>query len=155
MTLHIEDILSQDRTLIDVSVSSKKKLLEFLAEHIAGILDEASANEVYERLLERERMGSTGIGHGIAIPHCRLLPCNQALGILIRLDQGIDYDSIDGEPVDLVFALLVPAESTDEHLQILATLATNLSQKDYREALRKAPNQKQLYTRAIAEQTTQ
>ena len=99
-------------------------------------------------------MGSTGIGHGIAIPHCRLLPCNKAIGFLIRIQEGIDYDAIDGEPVDLVFALLVPEESTDEHLQLLATLATNLSQKEYREALRNAPDLNQLYQRAIVERET-
>ena len=75
MALRIEDILSPERSLVDVQVSSKKKLLEQLATIIATTLGDASADDIYERLLNRERMGSTGIGEGIAIPHCRLLQC--------------------------------------------------------------------------------
>jgi len=151
MSLSIKDILSPERSVIDVTVSSKKKLLEQLSGLVAEEIGEASADAIYERLLSREKMGSTGIGEGIAIPHCRLLQCQQALGILLRLDEPIDYDAIDGKPVDLVFALLVPEEATDEHLQILAALASNFSQEEYREALRKAPDAKQLFQRAIAE----
>ncbi|MEC8443048.1 MAG: PTS IIA-like nitrogen regulatory protein PtsN [Pseudomonadota bacterium] len=151
MTLRIEDILSPERAIADVAVSSKKKLLEQLAALVAEQLGDASADDIYERLLSRERMGSTGIGEGIAIPHCRLLQCQQAIGILLRLQDPIDYDAIDGKPVDLVFALLVPEEATDEHLQILATLASNFSQEEYRTSLRNAPNAHQFYQRAIAE----
>ena len=150
MALRIEDILSPERSLVDVQVSSKKKLLEQLATIIATTLGDASADDIYERLLNRERMGSTGIGEGIANPHCRLLQCQQAIGMLLRLEEPIDYDAIDGKPIDLVFALLVPEEATDEHLQILATLAGNFSQEEYRDALRKAPDARHLYLRAIA-----
>lgn len=150
MTLRIEDILTPERTLTDVPASSKKKLLEQLASMVAESIDEASADDIYERLLGRERMGSTGIGEGIAIPHCRLLQCEQAMGVLLHLQTPIDYDAIDGEPIDLVFALLVPEEATDDHLQILATLATNFSQESYRSSLRNSPNSNQLYLRAIA-----
>jgi PTS system nitrogen regulatory IIA component len=85
MTLRIEDILTQERTLKAVPVTSKKKLLEQLASLVADNMatehtGEASADDIYERLLGRERMGSTGIGEGIAIPHCRLLQCEQAIG---------------------------------------------------------------------------
>ncbi|WP_370250757.1 PTS sugar transporter subunit IIA, partial [Thalassolituus sp.] len=76
----------------------------------------------------------------------------RALGILLRLQTPIDYDAIDGRPVDLVFARLVPEEATDEHLQILATLASNFNQEEYRDALRNAPDAKRLFQRAIAEQ---
>ncbi len=151
MSLSIEDILTPERSVIDVTVSSKKKLLEQLSSLVAEEIGDASADDIYERLLARERMGSTGIGEGIAIPHCRLLQCQKALGILLRLNTPIDYDSIDGNPVDLVFALLVPEEATDEHLQILATLASNFNQAEYREALRNAPDAKRLFQRAVAE----
>ena len=151
MALRIEDILSPERSLVDVQVSSKKKLLELLATMVANTLGDASADDIYERLLNRERMGSTGIGEGIAIPHCRLAYCQQATGFLLRLAEPVDYDAIDGQPADLVFALLVPEEATEEHLQILATLARNFSQEDYRNALRKAPDARHLYMRAIAE----
>ena len=151
MSLSIEDILTPERSVIDVTVSSKKKLLEQLSSLVAEEIGDASADDIYERLLARERMGSTGIVEGIAIPHCRLLQCQKALGVLLRLNTPIDYDSIDGNPVDLVFALLVPEEATDEHLQILATLASNFNQAEYREALRNAPDAKRLFQRAIAE----
>lgn len=151
MSILISDILTQEQTLADVEVSSKKKLLELLASLVAETLDSASSDDVFEKLLSRERMGSTGIGHGIAIPHCRLLTCNSALGFLLRLKEPIDYDAIDGRPVDLVFALVVPEESTDEHLQLLATLATNFSQSEFRDALRCAPDVSRLYNRAIAD----
>lgn len=151
MSLCIEDILTPERSIINVAVSSKKKLLERLSSLVAEEIGDASADDIYERLLARERMGSTGIGEGIAIPHCRLTHCEHAFGMLLRLQNPIDYDSIDGHSVDLVFALLVPEEATDEHLQILATLARNFNQEEYREALRNAPDPKQLFQRAITD----
>ena len=109
----------------------------------------STADDIFERLLNRERLGSTGIGEGIAIPHCRLPACDKAFGVLLRLEQAIDYDAIDRQPVDLVFALLVPEEATDEHLQVLSMLARNFSEAEFRQALRNAPDSKQLYQRAL------
>ena len=151
MDIRIEDILTPERTLIDAPVSSKKKLLEYLAGFIAEQLSDSSADDIYERLLSRERLGSTGIGEGIAIPHCRLKQCDQAMGVLLRLMEPVDYDAIDRQPVDLVFALLVPEEATEQHLQVLAILARNFSEPAYREALRKAPDAQQFYQRALSE----
>lgn len=150
MSIGIGDILTPERTLIDVQVTSKKKLLEFLAGFIAEQLGEASPDDIFDRLLGRERLGSTGIGEGIAIPHCRLRECEEAIGILMRLEEPVDFDAIDRKPVDLVFALLVPEEATEQHLQILAMLARNFSEADYREALRNAPDASRLYQRALA-----
>ncbi|MAD45642.1 MAG: PTS IIA-like nitrogen-regulatory protein PtsN [Oceanospirillaceae bacterium] len=150
MELSIGDILTAERTLIDVEVSSKKKLLEFLAGFVAGQLKDCSADDIFDSLLSRERLGSTGIGEGIAIPHCRLRQCSEAIGILLRLNEPVDYDAIDQQPVDLVFALLVPEEATEEHLKVLAMLARNFSEAGYREALRNAPDAKYLYQRALA-----
>lgn len=149
MDIRIEDILTPERSLIDAPVSSKKKLLEYLASFIAEQLSDSSADDIYERLLSRERLGSTGIGEGIAIPHCRLQQCDQAMGVLLRLVEPVDYDAIDRKPVDLVFALLVPEEATDQHLQILAMLARNFSEPAYCQALRKAPDVQQFYQRAL------
>ena len=150
MTLRIDDILSPTHTLVNAEVSSKKKLLEFLAGLVAESISDSSADEIYERLLGRERLGSTGIGEGIAIPHCRLPQCEQAFGVLLRLAEPIDFDAIDGKPVDLVFALLVPEEATEEHLQVLAMLARNFNEESYRSALRCAPDNRQLFQRAAA-----
>ncbi|MDO6681988.1 MULTISPECIES: PTS IIA-like nitrogen regulatory protein PtsN [unclassified Oceanobacter] len=150
MSIAIADILLPECTRTDVAITSKKKLLEFLAGLIAEKVDGSSSDEVFERLLGRERLGSTGIGEGIAIPHCRLRQCEQAVGVLLHLQEAIDFDAIDHQPVDLVFALLVPEEATDDHLQILATLAQNFSQNDYRQQLRSASSDQELYQRALA-----
>lgn len=149
MSTAITDILSAEQSEIDVPVSSKKKLLEYLGEKISSQLTGSTADDIFERLLGRERLGSTGIGEGIAIPHCRLKECTQAFGVLLRLQQPIDYDAIDRQPVDLVFALLVPEEATDEHLQILSMLARNFSETEFRDALRNAPDACQFYKRAL------
>jgi PTS system nitrogen regulatory IIA component len=150
MNSAIDSILTPERTVKSAPVSSKKKVLEYLGSFIAEHIPESSADEIYERLLSRERMGSTGIGEGIAIPHCRLKQCNKTFGVLLHLEQPIDFDSIDQQPVDLIFALLVPEEATDEHLQTLSMLAQKLSQADYREALRNSADSKILYQRAIS-----
>jgi PTS system nitrogen regulatory IIA component len=150
MNSAIDSILTPERTVKSAPVSSKKKVLEYLGSFIADQIPESSADEIYERLLNRERMGSTGIGEGIAIPHCRLKQCNKTLGVLLQLEQPIDFDAIDKQPVDLIFALLVPEEATDEHLKTLSMLAQKLSQADYRDALRNAADSQNLYQRAIS-----
>lgn len=149
MAISIGDILIPERTLFDAPVSSKKKLLEYLAGFVAGQIPDSSADDIYERLLGRERLGSTGIGEGIAIPHCRLPHCQQPFGVLLRLSEAIDFDAVDRRPVDLVFALFVPEEANEEHLQVLAMLARNFTDPDYREALRNAPDAGRLYQRAL------
>lgn len=150
MNSAIHSILTLERTVKGAPASSKKKVLEYLGSFIADHIPESSADDIYERLLNRERMGSTGIGEGIAIPHCRLKQCNKTFGVLLHLEEPIDFDSIDQQPVDLVFALLVPEEATDEHLKTLSMLAQKLSQADYRDALRNSPDSENLYQRAIA-----
>ena len=103
------------------------------------------SDAIYESLIAREKLGSTGFGNGIAIPHCRLDQCTEAIGALLQLSSKIDFDSLDGEPVDLIFVLLVPHEATEQHLQILKMLAEKLDQEDLREALRQAPDAESLY----------
>ena len=100
---------------------------------------------IYENLIARERLGSTGFGNGIAIPHCRLEDCHQAIGALLQLDGKIDFDALDGQPVDLIFVLLVPQEATEQHLQILKMLAGKLDNAELRDALRAAPDADALY----------
>jgi PTS system nitrogen regulatory IIA component len=150
MNSAIDSILTPERTVKSAPVSSKKKVLEYLGSFIADHIPESSADDIYERLLNRERMGSTGIGEGIAIPHCRLKQCEKTFGVLLQLEHPIDFDAIDRQPVDLIFALLVPEEATDEHLKTLSMLAQKLSQADYREALRNSPDSQNLYQRAIS-----
>lgn len=121
--MQISEILSPDRVRCDIDSQSKKAALETLSSLIADANSGISQGEVFDSLIARERLGSTGLGEGIALPHGRLKNADHALGAFIRLHSAIDYDAVDQKPVDLLFALLVPEESTEEHLQILSKLA--------------------------------
>jgi len=122
----------------DCKAGSKKRVLERVGELLATAAPDLSSEEIFEQLLERERLGSTGLGHGVALPHARLKGIEQACGVLVRLASGVDYDAIDGQPVDLLFGLLVPHDATQEHLQLLAKLASLFSKESFRDQLRKA-----------------
>ena len=128
---------------------SKKRLLQTAAAKFSEQTPELQEQQISDGLLARERLGSTGIGSGVAIPHCRMEGCTRAMGALFQLTEGIGFDAPDGRPVKLVFVLLVPVEATDEHLQILGMLAEAFSDSDYRIALIEAVDQQQLYRVAI------
>ena len=117
------DLLAAERIRLDLDAGSKKRVLEEIATLLQGGEDE-DLNSIFDHLLERERLGSTGMGHGVALPHARMPGLVQARGGFIRLASPVDYGAIDGEPVDLVFGLLVPGQATQEHLQLLASLAS-------------------------------
>ncbi|MBQ0759405.1 PTS sugar transporter subunit IIA [uncultured Zhongshania sp.] len=146
----LDSILTEGRTEYGASVTSKKRLLEYIAAGIAADNTEFDADELFNELLARERLGSTGLGHGVAIPHCRSSRCTQITGMLLKLEQAIDFEAVDDEPVDLIFALIVPAEAHDEHLKVLGALATAFNEADYRSKLRSAENTEALFKRAIA-----
>ena len=111
--------------------TSKKKILEQIAHLASEKLPHLSSADVLESLMNREKLGSTGIGEGIALPHSRLPHCEDTLGALFLLDEPIDFDSIDRKPVDLVFVLLVPEEATEQHLQTLSMLAENSTNQNF------------------------
>ncbi|MCL6415225.1 PTS IIA-like nitrogen regulatory protein PtsN [Aestuariirhabdus sp. Z084] len=148
--MNLTTLLSPDRSLCAAEGGSKKRVLETLAETIAQGAPEISADNLFNGLIERERLGSTGFGKGIAIPHCRLESCTAPMGALLKLSDGIDFDAMDGNPVDLIFALVVPNEATNEHLAILQELAGRLDNASYRNNLRHAKDGSELYTIAIA-----
>jgi len=143
--MQLTDIIVPERVAYDVSANSKKRALEMLGELIAQGQSGITGAEVFESLLARERLGGTGVGHGVAIPHGRLGQGERAIGAFIKLTEGIDFDASDDEPVDLLFALIVPAESTEEHLQVLALLATMFSDEDLRRRARAADSSNGLY----------
>lgn len=145
MTTSISDILTLERTQLGAQCSSKKRLIQHIADFLAEKIPDSQADDIYERLINREKLGSTGIGEGIAIPHSRLAECENTLGALFLLEKPIDYDSIDRAPVDIVFVLLVPAEATEQHLQTLSMLAQKFNQKSFREHLRQASNNRELF----------
>jgi PTS system nitrogen regulatory IIA component len=143
--MDIADILTVDRIASGASPASKKRALEDISKLIANSNNNLNAGEIFDSLLSRERLGSTGIGHGVAIPHGRTKGGKQSVAAFMQLVDCIDYDAIDGAPVDLMFALLVPEESTDEHLRVLARLAKMFSDEGYCDKLRKAKSASDLY----------
>ena len=144
MSTELNDLLSPARICYKINASSKKKILELISEHVERELPHIQHHEIFDGLIEREKLGSTGIGHGVALPHCRLNNIEHALGVLMLLNDPIDYDSFDNEPVDIVLALIVPEDSADKHLQLLSLLADKLSEPGLREKLRHTEDKSQL-----------
>ena len=134
--MKLSEILSPDRVVLDSDATSKKRVLESASQLLAGTEDNLSPRAVFDCLIAREKLGSTGLGHGVAIPHGRFAGLDKAIGVFLRVPTGVDFDAPDNAPVDLVFALLVPEESTEEHLKILAEIASRLESEECRNALR-------------------
>lgn len=133
----IAKLLPAQNVVLDLDVSSKKRVFEH-----AGLLFENNQNvarsQVFDSLFAREKLGSTGLGQGIAIPHGRIKGLKDAVGAMIRMREPIPFDAPDGQPVNLIFVLLVPERATDLHLQILSELAQMFSDQAFREQLLKA-----------------
>lgn len=138
--MQLTDFLTTDRIACDVNAHSKKRALEELSELISHDQSSISATDIFDCLLSRERLGSTGVGFGVAIPHGRLKDSDHTTAALIQLNHGIDFDAVDNQPVDLLFALVVPDKATEEHLKILALLAAMFKEDELRDRLREAKN---------------
>lgn len=132
--MNVSDILTPARIDLAMRAASKKRALEILSELI-GRDTSLNSTVVFQSLIDRERIGSTGIGESIALPHGRLKGLEKPVGAFTILEQQIDFDAIDQKPVNMIFALLVPEEATDEHLQLLAQLAKIFSNKEAKEKL--------------------
>lgn len=143
--MSLEAILPPERALFAVPGGSKKRVLEFFSTFIAQNTPSLDSQEVFARLIGRERLGSTGIGNGVAIPHARSPHCNGPVAAFLKLAEPIDFDAIDGEPVDLVFVLLVPEEADDTHLALLSQVATVMNDADTRTRLRRSTTQRELH----------
>ena len=146
--MKIPDLLSPTDVMIDVRISSKPLLLQELAAK-AAVSAGLAIGQVAPYLLKREELGSTGIGKGIAIPHARLPDLERPCGLLARLKQGIEFDAIDGQAVDIVFVLLLPAAVENEAIAALALVARTLRSAENLARLRGAKNASELYA-AIA-----
>jgi PTS system nitrogen regulatory IIA component len=133
----ISALLSPQKIFLDIEVSSKKKLLELIANIVADQTRLAESS-IYNNLLNRERLGSTGLGQGFAVPHARLENLQQTIGCFFRLKYPVNFEAPDNQPVDLVFTIIIPQEATEEHLIILSSLAGIFSQTDVCEAIRNA-----------------
>lgn len=143
--MKLTNILTPDCTLCAVPVSSKKKILEEICTIAAEKIAEHTTYELLESLMERENMGSTGIGNGIAIPHGRLSQTQKAVAVLITSKEVIEFDAIDNRPVDIFFAIFVPEESCKEHLITLQSIATLFSDKQFCKQVRKCENNDELF----------
>jgi len=134
--MQISEILTPERMLCHVQATSKKRVLEYFSKLLATETYELTNRAIFDSLLGRERLGSTALGKGVAIPHARVAQCEVTLAAFVQLEQGIDFDALDKQPVDLLFALMVPENSTQEHLEILAQLAQMFSDESFRDKLR-------------------
>ena len=130
----ISHLLPPENIVLDLDASSKKRVFEH-----AGVLFEnnqgIARSAVFDSLFAREKLGSTGLGRGIAIPHGRIKGLSEASGAFLRLAAPVPFDSPDGQPVSLLFVLLVPEQATEQHLQILSELAERFSERTCRDAL--------------------
>ena len=134
--MNVSEILRPNCIRLDADATSKKRVLESASELLADSDEVLSPREVFDCLIAREKLGSTGLGHGVAIPHGRFAGLDKTIGVFLRVPKGVDFDAPDDKPVDLVFALLVPEDSTEEHLQVLANIASYFNSEGSRDALR-------------------
>lgn len=143
--MKLNAILSADRVVSGVSVTSKKKALEELSKLLAKGTGALSATDIFNGLTAREKLGSTGLGHGVAIPHGRMAGVNDSVGAFLRLRHPVDYEAHDGQPVDLVFGLVVPVAATEAHLKHLAAIAEKFSDEAFCKSVRAAADDSALH----------
>ncbi|MEJ2670172.1 MAG: PTS sugar transporter subunit IIA [Gammaproteobacteria bacterium] len=147
--MRIVKLVQQNEALCHLPGGSKKRLFQTLANIMAERNTDLSADAIFDGLTRRDRLGTTGIGNGIAIPHCRLPGCPQLTAQLATLDASIEYDAVDGQPVDIIFVLLAPEEHHDAHLEALSQIARLLNDLSTRRKLRKAQDNATLHATAL------
>ena len=141
----LEEIINPDAVLCNAKARSKKHCLEILSELLVRSQPDISADDIFGSLIERERLGCTSLDAGVAFPHCRVEGIDRCIAAMIKLSDPIDFDATDGEPVDLVFGLMVPAEVTDMHHADIAMITDLLGNEDLRGKLREATSSSALY----------
>lgn len=142
--MDMKELLSRESILLDVEVNSSKQVLQRAAAYAAKRLDE-SERDIFDALIERERLGSTGVGGGVSIPHARMAHLDKMYGLFIRTAEPIDFDAIDGKPVDLLFVLLAPEHSGAEHLRALARISRLLRDGGNLAVLRESTSSEKVY----------
>jgi nitrogen PTS system EIIA component len=146
--MNISEFLASSNVEVDVVATDKQKLLQVLARK-AGVVVDVLPDHMLAELRKREELGSTGVGGGVALPHARFHQVNRPIGMLLRLRKPIEFDAVDGEPVDIVFLLLLPESPAGEQLGALAAIARVLRKPEVAAALRKAHDGREMY-RALA-----
>ena len=142
--MNISDLLSPDAVLPALKAQNKKQLLQELAAR-ASLQTRLPEKRIFETLIERERLGSTGVGSGIAIPHGRMPGISKITGVFARLENAIDYEAVDSQPVDLIFMLLAPEDAGADHLKALARVSRLLRNQAICEKLRTAATAEAIY----------
>jgi len=177
--MNLDTLISSNAVIVNPEIKSKKRALELLAEKLATETSLVNSNsaiktgtegtgskntsaededidpfDIFQLLTDREKLGSTSLGHGVALPHARTALTEHAIGVFLKLNKGIDFDSPDDQPTDLIFALMVPEHYTDEHLKILAHLATLFSNEDFCQKLRTLNTDQDIYNNLVNWQLT-
>ena len=155
--MNLDTLISSNAVISNHEIKSKKRALELLAEQLAieatrvnqPLDEDIDALDIFQLLTDREKLGSTGMGHGVALPHARTSLTEHAIGAFLKLDDGVDFDSPDNQKTDLIFALMVPEHYTDEHLKILAYLATLFNNANFCKEIRESSNNKEVYDHLI------
>ena len=141
----LADLLQQDAIIPALKANSKKQVLQEMAAKAAKLTG-LPERDIFDVILQRERLGSTGVGHGIAIPHGKLPTLNKLFGLFARLERPIDFEAMDGQPVDLVFLLLAPEGAGADHLKALARIARLLRDQDVAKKLRASRDAQAIYS---------
>ncbi|MBO6784017.1 MAG: PTS IIA-like nitrogen regulatory protein PtsN [Alphaproteobacteria bacterium] len=142
--MDIEQILDRDAVVASMNATSKKHLLQELSKSAAKVFG-LESRQLFDILLERERLGSTGVGSGLAIPHGKLPHLDTLKGMFVRLEKPVDFDAIDDQPVDLVFLLLAPEGAGADHLKALARISRILRDRSFCEKLRGSDSPEAIY----------
>lgn len=143
--MQLEDLVAPDSVLCNAQARSKKHCLEILSELIARPVSDVSGEDVFESLITRERLGCTSLDQGVAFPHCRVEGLTRSIGALVKLSEPVDFDSPDGEPVDIVFGLAVPEQVEPKQLADVCNIADLLGDRVLRSKLRAAKTSQELY----------
>ena len=146
--VEINRILNEATTRNGAEAHSRKRALQAASDLLAEHHPDLPARALFDELMNRERLGSTALGEGVAIPHCRM-PCRHIVGAFLKLTEPVDYDAPDGAPVDLLFVLVVPPEESTAHLEVLAALARLFQSPENRRRLRSRNSDAELYEELV------
>lgn len=142
--MELGDFLSQDAVITDIKASSKKQVLQAISE-VAGELTSLPARQIFDTIIQREKLGSTGVGNGVAIPHGKFEKYDRITGVFVRLGSAVDFDALDDEPVDIIFMLMAPEEAGADHLKALSRVARVLRDPRRVAAIRAAADAAGIY----------
>jgi nitrogen PTS system EIIA component len=149
--MELDRILVPERTFANLETTSKKRAIEKIANLLGESTMQFSSDIIYRELIAREKLGPTALGHGVALPHCRLEQCTDTLCAVFQLSDAVDFGALDDEPVNIIFVVLFPKSSETDHLHTLAEIARRCESEEYRNRLIAASDDKELYDMVLLE----